>query len=144
MPTVTELPIKGYAHCRNPRCSGSRQEEVEAVRVEDSYTYTEKGGDLPGTESSMVRIRFASTDDEPCPACKNTREVTDSPRPSYEGLSGFDQDGLLDIELNANGSRFDASKQAELQAEASDKLASENAELRERLARLEGRMDERG
>lgn len=144
MPTVTEIPIKGYAHCRHPRCSGSRQQQVDAIRVEDSWSYVERGGDIPGPESSVVRFRFANEDDIPCPSCKNYREITDSPRPSYEGLSGFSQDGLLDIEINPNGSRFDPSKQAEIQAEASEKLAAENADLRERLARLEGRMDERG
>lgn len=138
MPTVTEMPVKGYAHCRNPRCAGSKQQAVDAIRIEDSYTFVERGGDLPGIETSQIRHVFANEDDRPCPVCSLPREVTDQARPSYENLSGFAQDGLLDIELNDDGTRFDPAKQAALQAEASDKLSAENAELRERLARLEG------
>lgn len=140
MPTITETPIQGYAHCRNPRCPGSRQEQVDVVRVEDSFTFVERGGDLPGYENSNVRFRFTDEDQSPCPNCGQHRDVTDTARPSYEALSGYDQSGLLDIEVTENGSRFDPAKQAELQTQASDKLAQENAELRERLAKLEGYM----
>lgn len=137
MPTISQAPVEGFAHCRNPRCQGSQQQKVEALRSEESYTFTEKGGDLPGYENSIVRFAFANEEDKPCPHCGLMREVTESPRPSYDGEWG-NQSFLLDIEENENGSRFDPSKTAELQAAASEKLQEENAELRERMARLEG------
>lgn len=139
MPTITEAPVKGYAHCRNPRCQGSQQEQVDAIRSEESYTYIERGGDLPGQENSVVRITFANEEDKSCPHCGIVREVTDSLRPSYEGEWG-NQDFLLDIDVNENGTRFDPSKQAALQAEANDALKADNAALREELAEMRGMM----
>lgn len=139
MPTITAAEVVGFAHCRNPRCPGSQQEQVKAIQHIESYSYLERGGDLPGEEMSTVRLTFADEAEMPCPNCALTREVTAEPRPSYQGEWG-EQNFLLDIEVGADGSRFDPSKQAELQSQASEKLQEENAELRERLAKLEGFM----
>lgn len=152
MPTITQAPIRGFAHCRNPRCSGNNQEEVDAIQQTESYSFIERGGDLPGEENSIVRVNFAHNGVDPntgeynreqdeslCPHCGLVREVSADPRPSYQGEWG-QQDFLLDIEVGKDGTRFDPSKTVELQAAASEKLAEENAELRERLARLEGFM----
>ena len=148
MPTLTVTEVVGYAHCRNPRCPGSQQEQVKALRHVDSYTYVERGGDLPGEEMSTEHFSFFNDgsidpetkeqrpDETPCPNCKLLREITGSPRPSYQGEWG-NQDFLLDIDVKHDGSRFDPELQSKLQSEASDKLLAENGELRERLARLE-------
>lgn len=144
MPTTTEQKIRGYAHCRAPRCPGNQQEEVDVLKIEDAYTYAEKGGDLPGVETSHVRLVFLNDgiddrpDDVSCPHCGRNRDLSEDPRPNYDPLSGYAQDGLLDIPVSANGTRFDPSKQAEIQAEVNEKRDAENAELRERLAKLEG------
>src|SRR3954466_5691424 len=102
MPTITEAPIRAFAHCRNPRCAGNNQEEVDAVQQTESYSFVERGGDLPGEENSIVRVNFASEEDQPCPQCGLLREVTADPRPSYQGEWG-QQDFLLDIEVNKDG-----------------------------------------
>jgi hypothetical protein len=135
MPTITETPVTAYAHCVNSRCPGNSQQEVEAIRAEDSFTYAEQGGDLPGTERSFVRLRFVNDAEAPCPNCGRIRDLSDSPRKQYDGsLSGHDPKGLLDVDP------FDAGKQHELRSGNSEALETENRELRDRLATLEGMM----
>lgn len=100
MPTVTETPVKGYAFCRNARCSGYQEEEVDALREETAYTYGDNGGDgvfVGMVERSMVTFRFADPERAPCRSCKQPREVSGSPRPSYQPLSGHNPMGLLEF-----------------------------------------------
>lgn len=137
MPTPTITQVRAYAHCVRPRCPGYREQEVDAVRREDFYTYAEKGGDLPGIENSFVYLDFADEDERACPSCGQARDLSATARPQYQNISGHDPNGLLDIEP------FDPHKQAEIRQqpvadEERQRMESENAELRERLARLEG------
>lgn len=109
MPTVTATPVKAYAHCRDARCPGYNQQEVDAVREEASYTFGELGGDGVFThmqERSSVEWKFADVEDAPCPVCSELREVTGSHRPSYQPLSGHDPLGLL------SAPKFDAAAAA--------------------------------
>lgn len=130
MPTITVTEVAGFAHCRNPRCAGGNQEAVKALRQTDAFSYSERGGDLPGIEASNDYVRFANPEDAPCPHCGEGREITEQARPSYQSFGHGPQDALLEIEVGPNGSRFDPSKQAELQAQDRDKLQAEVSELR--------------
>lgn len=95
MPRTHTTEITAWAHCRDPRCPGYTQAEVQGFRDEVEFTYVDNGGDSPGVERSSVYIRFADQTDVPCPECKQTREVTDQKRRVYQPLSGHAQDGLL-------------------------------------------------
>lgn len=129
MPTIAEMPIKAYAHCIDARCPGHEQEQVEAIRKEDSFTYAERGGNLGGTENSFVRVRFADESESTCRQCGRIRELSETPRRKYDGsLSGHDPMGLLDVEP------FDPAKQP-----ATDVVA-ERDQLREEVAELRGMM----
>lgn len=139
MATVTETPVKGYAHCRNARCPGYQQEEVDAVREEKAFTYGDGGGDgvfMHMVERSMVSFLFANPDDAPCPSCKEPREMSGEPRPSYQPLSGHDP-----MFLATSGAKFDPgvvntpadAKQAELEA----KLAIQEQQIARLLAAQE-------
>lgn len=98
MATLALTPIRGYAHCRDPRCIGTEQEEVDAVCHTSSWSYVENGGNLPGVERSTEIYVFADEQrDAPCHACGQAREVSAKPRPQYTPLSGHRQDGLLHV-----------------------------------------------
>ena len=112
MPAVTDTEIDGFAHCGQPRCPGSSQQPVKAVRRETFHTYRERGGNAPGVESSFVTLSFADPSERDCPACGRAREVTDQARKTYAPLSGHDPMGLLGAQ------RFDPAKQAELRQSA--------------------------
>jgi hypothetical protein len=106
MPTVTATPATVYLHCRDARCSGNNQEAVEGSREEHVQTYGDNGGDgifMAMTERSTVSFRAADDEDLPCPGCKQPREVSGEPRPSYQPLSGHDPMGLV------GGAQFDPS-----------------------------------
>ena len=125
MPRFNETVIRGFAHCRNSRCPGNAQQEVDAVRVETEYTFGDHGGDGVFTsmvESSVVEHRFADPEEAPCPACGEGREVTDKARPSYLPLSGKDPMGLLGMQPG--------------QAPAQNNMVAELQELRAQVAAL--------
>lgn len=108
MPTFTAVPVFAYAHCRDARCPGYQQEQVDAVREEMAYTFGENGGDGVFThmvESSRVEFRATDEADVACPVCGEPREVTGDPRPQYVNESGFDPMGLLSLP------KFDPKKQ---------------------------------
>lgn len=129
MPTITEVPIQAYAHCIDARCQGHEQEQVEAIRKEDSFTYAERGGNLPGTENSFVRVRFADEAESNCRHCGRIRELSETPRRRYDGsLSGHDPMGLLEVDP------FDATKQP------GTDVVAERDQLREEVAELRGMM----
>jgi len=116
MPTVTDTEVEqAYAHCTQPRCPGNSQEQVRGIARETSHSFVERGGDLPGTESSWVHMIFADEADIPCPACGKAREITDQRRKTYPALSGHNPMGLLETDP------FDARKQTELRHEIASK-----------------------
>lgn len=128
MPSVTETPVKGYAHCRNARCGGYQQQEVDAVREEKAYTFGDGGGDGVFThmiERSMVSFLFADPGEAPCPSCGEPREVSGEPRPSYQPLSGHDPMFLV-----TSGAKFDPSV-------VNTPADARQAELEAKLARME-------
>jgi hypothetical protein len=93
MPTITATPAVAYAHCRNARCPGYDQQQIEGRRVETAQTFGENGGDgifMSFVERSMVT--YEAVDES---GCGEDREVTGDPRPSYQPISGHDPMGLL-------------------------------------------------
>ncbi len=112
MPQVAETPVEAYAHCRNARCPGYDQERIDGIREETSYTFGERGGDGAFThmiQDSGVEFKAADVADLPCPGCGAAREVTGTPRPSYQNESGHDPMGLLAaLPLGAPGVQADA------------------------------------
>lgn len=130
MPTQTVAEVEAYAHCTNPRCAGYREEAIRGIRTEDAYTYAERGGDLPGIESSFVYLAFANEEEIACPHCGRSRDIAATSRPQYANLSGFSQEGLLDVEP------FDAAKQVEM---AGQPVRDEEREaMQEKIAELSG------
>lgn len=106
MATLTTTELQAYAHCRDPRCAGTEQQPVPALRHLSEWTYVENGGNMPGTERSIAILAFADEPtDAPCPTCSKPRELSEQERPYYTPLSGHRQDGLLHVK------NFDASQQ---------------------------------
>jgi hypothetical protein len=126
VPQITATPATVYLHCRNARCSGSNQEELEGVREETAFTFGENGGDgifVTFIERSMVEYRVEDPEVLPCPGCGEDREATGTPRPSYMNLSGHDPMGLI------GGPGFDPSVR-------NTEQDAEMAELKSQVARL--------
>lgn len=147
MPTITNTPVRAYAHCVNSHCRGNAQAEVDALVEETTWLYTENGGNLAMPERSSVNLRFVNSEERHCPECGKNRDLSASKRTSFDGtISGFDPRGLL--EMQAAGVEFDPARQHELrqepladpERERMVALEAENTEMRERMARLEGFM----
>lgn len=141
MPTITGVPVRAYAHCRDARCSGYQQEEVDAVREETSFTFGEGdrlgAGVLQNTvEKSHVEYRFADAEQAPCRVCGVPREVTGEPRKQYVNESGFDPMGLLSMP------KFDEQQPAALGESDEEMEARLRREIREEQMRerLRGEM----
>lgn len=141
MPTITAAPTKAYAHCRDARCPGYQQEEVDAVREETSFTFGEGdrlgAGVLQNTvEKSHVEYRFADESEASCRVCGVPREVTGEPRKQYVNESGFDPMGLLSMP------KFDEQQPAALGESDEEMEARLRREIREEQMRerLRGEM----
>jgi hypothetical protein len=131
MPSVTETPQKAYAHCRDARCPGYNQEEIDAVHEETFFTFGDGGGDgvfASMTERSMVEFKAVNAEDVPCPACGVAREVTGQARPSYRNESGHDPMGLI------GGPKFNA---AVKHTEADAQTAALQAQVTKLAAQIE-------
>lgn len=121
MPTITATPATVWAHCRDSRCPGNNQEELNGFREETAWTLGENGGDgafFSMIEKSIVEYRVADEADSPCGVCSEPREISGSPRPTYQPLSGHDPLGLIGgpaFNPNVQNTDQDA-KIAELQA----------------------------
>lgn len=95
MPIVSESEIEAYAYCPNARCDGHKQVKLKAIRTETGVTYMENGGDLAGVERSFVHVKVANTKQAKCSECGLERQVSETRRRQYQGISGHDQKGLL-------------------------------------------------
>lgn len=103
MPQVTEKPRQVYLHCPNPVCPGMVQETVDGFEVETAFLFTDNGGDLPFVErsTSAAVVDPPSLDpsverfDTSCRHCGAAREISLTPRPNYQPLSGADPMGLV-------------------------------------------------
>lgn len=136
-PIVTSTDVKAYAHCVEYMCQGYEQQEVQGVR-----TLTEWNGASLGSDSmfaaviftSTEEVNFADSEDARCEFCGGHREISATPRPTYQRLSGHPQDGLLKINGFDPGIKNTETdqKMAEMMAESNRRMA----ELEEKLAAL--------
>ena len=98
MPLVVEEVVLGWASCTDALCPGYRQERAEVRQVTKEYSYLELGGDIPGTERSMVDVvGFEDPALEPCPHCAKPRIAANQERPEYPRSSGQDPLYLLNM-----------------------------------------------
>lgn len=139
VPTVTEKPVTAFAHCVNPRCPGSQQEQVDAIRRETERTYREMGGDAPGVEVSWVALVFADEEQSPCGHCGRARDLSAQERVTYPGEVGNPM-ALLGVP------EFDPDKQQELAAapmtdEERQAAVEREEELRGKLAAQQAQID---
>lgn len=136
-PNVREDIVTAYAHCPDPRCKGVAQQQVQAVRVTQEWTFASRGGgDDPGglgnvflnlIENSHTSLRFLNdgttngvndsdaANDMPCPHCGKPRELSDATRPNYPIQVGG-ANALL--RLQELGVQFDPERQQQIQAGA--------------------------
>jgi hypothetical protein len=88
LPTSTETRETLFKHCNDPLCRGHAQKPIPGVVTENSWTYAERGGDLPGVENSTRTYRPENEADYGCHVCGRPASVTDQVRPVYDNLSG--------------------------------------------------------
>lgn len=110
MPRVTETPRSLLSHCPDPKCRNATQRSAAGVEVLVERLYQENSvdggvGGKRGVETSQTYFRFATPDDATCSACGRQLELSDSPRPRYPNLSGFDPTGLLTVDAWHPGDR---------------------------------------
>lgn len=122
--TSAETPAEAWAHCPDPRCEGSEQVRVQAIKTVTEASYQALGGEWPFTQNSWETYRVADQADELC-GCGRTREVTNQERPVYQALSGFAQDGLL------HSKKFNPQV---ANTEADERQAAEMAQMRKDMA----------
>lgn len=140
----TETPVKAYAHCVNSRCPGNAQVEVAAVQTETIYSFQDTGGDgmFAHPERTIIRFRFEDGDESRCEHCGANRDLSETPRLQLDD-SGYDRMALLDIEpdmRDPESYKKGGGGHVVIDDDRTTALESENADLRERLARLEGFM----
>lgn len=92
MPTITVKEIEAFAFCRNHKCVGYLQEKVPAIREDSEVTYQEKGGDVPGVETSHSYLRFPDGVDSSCSHCGAERMLSEQERPVYPNSASAAQD----------------------------------------------------
>lgn len=134
---VTEETVDGYAHCINFVCAGYAQEPVKAVKTTRHDTVGDRGGDgalAMVVENTWEYLRFDDSEKVACPHCGKDREIALQARPTYQNLSGFAQNGLVQVaKFDANVRNTPADEAA---AAAQAAQAVEIAELKQQMAEL--------
>lgn len=146
MPTITEETVPAYAHCINFVCPGYAQEEVLGVRTIRSETLGDRGGDgvlAMVTENTWEYLRFSDAEKVSCPHCGRDREISTQARPTYQNLSGFAQNGLLEVakfDPNVRNTKADEEAAAALAAAnvAIAEMQQQMIEMKEQLAQQNG------
>lgn len=128
MATLTTTTVPAFAHCRDPRCPGTEQEPVDAIRHLTEWSFVDNGGNLPGVERSSTIFAFADETQMPCPHCSVDREVSIQKRPNLPPLSGHRQDGLLYVK------QYDSGKQPTGNDAIVAQLMAQVAELSAKIA----------
>lgn len=144
MSTVTETTVDAYAHCVNFVCPGYSQEPVTATKTVRADTIGDRGGDgalAMVTENTWEYLAFSDPEQVPCPHCGRDREVAAQARPTYQNLSGFAQNGLLEV------AKFDpAVRNSKADEEQAAALAAANvqiAELAQQMQDMKAQIDTR-
>lgn len=138
-PRIHVTEVDGFAHCRDALCAGNAQEPVRAVVTLTEWTIASRGGKgvlANVVENSTEDVQFADAADSACSVCGKSREVVLKERPTYQRLSGFPQDGL--IQLQQRGIQFDPNVR---NTEADQAAAEAQAKSDARIAELEAKLD---
>lgn len=145
MSTITEETVDAFAHCQSFVCPGYMQEPVQGVRTIRSETLGDRGGDgalAMVVENTWHYLRFANDGAEgkpnqvPCPHCGRDREIALDARPTYQNLSGFAQNGLLEV------AKFDSSvRNTKADEAAAAELAKANADIAELKQQMQDMLD---
>lgn len=135
-------PVFVYVHCYNQACVKYHnlqvnldfERKVPGIREETSYTYVDRGGDMPGVENTHVVWHVQDPADATCDGCGGAMNISQTP--SYKlmqygvgpgtGLKGAERAAAL------------AAKQVNDANEAKD---VEIAELRGEMAKMHGLME---
>lgn len=148
MPTITQKPVQGYAHCPDSLCPGNEQAPVQAILEQSDRTYKEwsDGSGLPpmpGVENTTYRLRFLNDgqedrpDETACEHCGRMLELSDQQRPVYpvlvSALGAVDTDQRLLLKL----AQLDKIKAP---GQDGGSQSDEVAELRREIAELRGFM----
>lgn len=136
---VTEQTVDAFAHCINFVCPGYSQEPVKGVKTVRSANLNSRGGDGAlgmVIENTWEYLRFADPDKVPCPHCSSDREIALQSRPTYQNLSGFAQNGLVEVakfDPGVRNTKADEQQAAEM-AKANAQIAELKAQMAEVLA----------
>jgi hypothetical protein len=137
---VIEDVVKAYAFCPNAQCLGYQQEPVDGIRTTTAYTYLDKGGDMPGVESSTEMTRFADEAQAVCGQCSGPRLISEQERPLYPNISGHDPMGLFEFKGKTEGELREMRHQREIDELKRD---VELKDLRAELAELKALLSEK-
>lgn len=80
-------PVFVYVHCYNQACvkytnlqeNLNFEEKVPGIREETSFTYADRGGDMPGIENTHVRFLPQDAEHMKCSECGNANNVSGDP-----------------------------------------------------------------
>lgn len=130
---VTPVKTKAYAHCLQAMCPGYAQEELDVIKTTVEYQYSDNGADMfkAMVERLTIMLDFENAEDRACRHCGGARELSETPRPTYQALSGYDPMGLINgtagaFNPNVVNTQADA-EMAELRAQMklqADQIAS--------------------
>jgi hypothetical protein len=131
-----------YVHCynqaclryHNPQVNLEHERKVPGIREEISYTYIDRGGDMPGVENTHVNWLVVDETDSRCPDCGDPLNISNTP--SYK---------LMQYGVGPGTGLKGAERAAALAAskvnEANAAKDVEIADLRTQMARMERLME---
>lgn len=87
--TLSEFrnPVHVYVHCYNEGCilyhnlqeNINNEEKLPGIREETSFTYADRGGDMPGIENTHVRFLPQDMSKMECSECGQATNVSGDP-----------------------------------------------------------------
>jgi hypothetical protein len=115
-PNITRRAVEAFAYCGDSMCQGNGTQPVRAVSTLFEWTFASRGGDglfAAVVENSNTELRFAGTEegdeslsrdwedgvwpDVSCRFCGKSRSLSPETRPDIPRMSGFPQNGLLNV-----------------------------------------------
>jgi hypothetical protein len=131
-----------YVHCYDQACPKYHnlqagldfERKVPGIREETSYTYVDRGGDMPGVENTHVAWHVQDDSDSRCPECGGSMNISNNPSHKLAqygvgpgtGLKGAERAAAL---AAAKVNESNVAKDVEI------------ADLRSQMARMEGLME---
>jgi len=120
-------PVHVYVHCYNQACLKYHnkqenldfEEKIPGIREETSFTYADRGGDMPGIENTHVRFLPQDTKYLKCDDCGSPMNISGTPSVKLAqygvgpgmGLKGAERAAAL---ASAQANESNAGRDAEL------------------------------